>query len=391
MFTANRAPKNILYGLRLRWGIFVILCTGSVVLGYLVVRQSWTPESAFRWLILAAAVLIYQAAVLGSNLEKNHRQAETGLLPSLGIGNHMTLLRGLLIAGLVGFLFSPRPSGWLIWIPGILYTLADAADFLDGYLARLTNHATRLGEILDMSFDGLGVLAASLLAVQYGQLPVWYLAVALARYLFLAGIWVRQRIGRPTYELPPSISRRLFAGLQMGFIGVILWPVFSPPLTYFAASLFAMPFLIGFGKDWLYVCGILEPGAPSRQKNPLNKWGPPALRLAAAGLAGYIFTRQLDPAVSGEIPFLFTILELVVAALILFGVTGRITAVAGLILIGLSQQFAGVGVPHFILAAIYTILLFAGTGALSLWSPEDRAVYGRPGEVRQPTFLESGQ
>jgi CDP-diacylglycerol--glycerol-3-phosphate 3-phosphatidyltransferase len=391
MLNANGSVKSILYGLRLRWGFFVFLCMGSAVLGYLVLRQAWTPDSALRWLVLAAAVLIYQAAVLGGNLEKNHRQAETRLLPSLGIGNHMTLLRGILIAGLVGFLFSPRPSGWLIWIPGILYTLADAADFLDGYLARVNNHATRLGEILDMSFDGLGVLAASLLAVQYGQVPVWYLAVALARYLFLAGMWLREKTSRTNYALPPSISRRLFAGLQMGFIGVILWPVFSPPGTYFAASLFALPFLIGFGRDWLFVSGILEPGAQGLRKNPLSTWGPPALRLVAAGLAGYIFTRRLDPAAPGEFPFIFMLLELAVAALILFGVTGRIAAVVGLILIGLSQQYTSLNPPQFILAAVYTILLFAGTGALSIWAPEDRAVFGRPGEVRQPTILENGQ
>ncbi len=391
MYHANRAPKYIIYALRLRWGIFVFLCGSSAVLGYLVLRQAWTPESAIRWLILASAILIYQAVVLGSNLDKNHRPAETSLLPGLGIGNHLTLLRGILIAALIGFLFSPRPSGWLIWIPGILYTLADATDFFDGYLARVTNHATRLGEILDMSFDGLGVLAASLLAVQYGQVPFWYLAVALARYVFLAGRLVREKTGRVNYDLPPSISRRLFAGLQMGFIGVILWPVFSPPGTYFAASLFALPFLIGFGRDWLYVSGILKPGNLRSRKNPLNKWGPPTLRLVAAGLAGYIFTRRLDPATPGELPILIMILELVVAALILFGVMGRITAVAGLILIGLSQQFVPLNPPQFILAAVYTVLLFAGTGALSIWSPEDRAVYGRPGEARQPQILESGQ
>jgi hypothetical protein len=85
------------------------------------------------------------------------------------------------------------------------------------------------------------------------------------------------------------------------------------------------------------------------------------------------------------------ILELAVAALILFGVTGRIVAVAGLILIGLSQQFASLNAPQFILAAVYTILLFAGTGALSIWAPEDKAVYGRPGEVPQPGIMERGQ
>ena len=196
MLNANGSANNILNGLRLRWGIFVALSAGFAILGYLVLRLAWTPENALRWLILASSVLVYQSAVLGRNLDKNHRAGEAALLPGLGPGNLMTLLRGFLVAGLVGFLFSPRPQGWLIWAPGILYSLADFADFLDGFLARRTNQATRLGEVLDISFDGLGVLAAALLAVQYGQVPIWYLSVAVARYVYLAGIgFLKSRAG----------------------------------------------------------------------------------------------------------------------------------------------------------------------------------------------------
>ena len=387
MFNANASAKSILYGLRLRWGIFVALSAGFAILGYLVLRQAWTPESAVRWLTLAGSVLLYQSVVLGSNLKKNHRAGEAALLPGLGPGNHMTLLRGLLVAGLVGFLFSPRPQGWLIWVPGILYSLADVADFLDGFLARRTNHATRLGEVLDMSFDGLGVLAAALLAVQYGQVPVLYLSVAVARYVFLAGMWLRKISGRGNTELPPSMRRRLFAGFQMGFIGVILLPVFSPPGTTFTAGLFAIPFLVGFGKDWFIVCGLLKPTGHNPRKTPLALIGPPALRLIASGLAGLVFISRLSPA-ADQIPVAIVILELAAASLILLGVVGRISAVAGLILIGLSQQFAGLTSLQFMLVAIYIALLFAGTGALSLWAPEDRVLFSHLGEVRQKAALE---
>jgi len=382
---------SIQNGLRLRWGIWIALSAAFAALGYRVFMRSWTSGSALRWLVLAAAVLLYQAIVLGRNLDKNHREGETGLLPGLGIGNYMTLLRGVMVAGLVGFLFSPSPEGWLVWIPGILYTLAAAADFLDGFLARLTNHSTRLGEILDMSFDGLGVLAAALLAVQYGQVPIWYLSVALARYLFVAGMWLRKASGRSNADLPPSISRRLFAGLQMGFLGVILWPVFAPPGTTFAAALFATPFLIGFGRDWLYVSGVLKPAGLTSRKKLLRQWGPPVLRLMAVALAVTIFLARYSSPVTMEIPAFFTFLELAVVVLILFGITGRILAVAGLILIGLSQQFAILTSAQFLLAAVYTVLLFAGTGPFSIWAPEERAVYGRLGKPRRHSLLEGGQ
>ena len=176
----------------------------------------------------------------------------------------------------------------------------------------------------------------------------------------------------------------------MGFIGVILLPVFSAPGTIFAASLFAIPFLIGFGIDWLYVSGVLKPADRSLQINHLHQWGLPTLRLIAAGLAGMIFVGRLSPAAT-ELPAAYLILELAVAILVLLGSAGRIFALAGLILIGLSQQFAGLTPAQFLLVAIYTALLFGGTGALSLWMPEDRVLFNHLGKPRPKAILEQGQ
>ena len=88
------------------------------------------------------------------------------------------------------------------------------------------------------------ILIAIGLAIQYGQLPVWYLILGLGRQLFIFGIWVRQRMGLPVYDLPPSDNRRVIAGFQMGFISVMLWPVFAPPLMTLACILFSIPLLI---------------------------------------------------------------------------------------------------------------------------------------------------
>ena len=163
------------------------------------------------------------------------------LLPTLGYGNGLTLTRGLAICLLAGFLFSPRPPGLLAWVPALLYTLSSIIDYLDGYVARVTGHSTVLGEILDMEFDGLGMLVAITVAIQYGQLPWWYLILGLGRQLFIGGIWLRNRLHKPIYEMTPSENRRLIAGFQMGFMTVILWPIFSPPTTTLACVLFSIP------------------------------------------------------------------------------------------------------------------------------------------------------
>ena len=216
--------------------------------------------------------------------------------------------------------------------------------------------------------------SAALLAVRYGQVPAWYLLVALARYLYLAGAWLRQRRGLPLYDLPPSVRRRGFAGLQMGLGAALLFPVFSPPGTHIVAALFSLPFLTGFLYDWLLASGALRPrpAAPGWQERLLH-WLPLALRaLAILLLAGQAISRSIH---------LPGVLELAVLALLALGAAGRAGAILGLLLLGFQQSLAPLTAAQLTLLVIYTALLYLGTGPFSLWTPEDRLIYRRLGEA----------
>ena len=385
MFRNGHHPPSPLGNLRKQWAAYAILCLSFLAGGYALLSQEWTPDIAARWLILPSVMMAYLLAVLWRNLDANHRPGESWLLPTIGWGNALTLLRGALVAALAGFLFIPKPEGWLAWAPGILYTLSDAADFFDGYVARVTRHATRLGEILDMSFDGLGVLVASTLAVQYGQVPVWYLGVALARPLFLAGLWLRNRLGKPNQDLPPSLSRRVFAGLQMGFLAIVLWPLFSPPGTHIAAALFGLPLLSGFVLDWLIVSGIFQPGPKTSLDREafLIRWLPVSLRLGILVLGLGLFSRASQdlPGQAMNMPLL-GVLHAVAISLIVFGLTARLSAILALCILGFYQMFASLTPVQIALAVAYTAILYLGSGEFSLWAPEDQLVYRRAGEPR---------
>jgi CDP-diacylglycerol--glycerol-3-phosphate 3-phosphatidyltransferase len=402
-FSGDRPVLSILLN---RWYAFCLVSLTFLLSGYFLLRAGWEPAYAARWLVITAAMIVYLLIVLRRSLPANHRSGETMLLPSFGWGNRMTLLRGMLVAALVGFLFSPRPAGpgltgtgpgiagidWMAWIPGILYTLADLVDFLDGFLARLTNHATRMGEILDISLDGVGVLAAALLAVQYGQVPAWYLFVALARFFFLGGMWLRQRLGLPNHDLPPSFRRRGFAGLQMGFLAVMLWPLFSPPGTHLAAAVFALPFLAGFLRDWLVICGISRPGESLRGmwRAMATQWLPVGLRLAilAVSLGPIMKNIQRFQLLEGPMQAL-TVLELFAVSLVVLGAAGRSAAVLGLLILGFYQMQAHLTAVQMALVAAYAAILFVGSGALSLWKPEDYLISHQVGE-RQALRVERG-
>jgi CDP-diacylglycerol--glycerol-3-phosphate 3-phosphatidyltransferase len=378
------AQISAMESLKKSWVYTIIITLLAVSLGYLLITIVLGAMYAARWLVLPAATTVFILIILRQNLAENSRSDESTILPDFGWGNLMTLARGILVALMMGFLFIPKPEGFLVWIPGILYILANITDFLDGYLARITNHATKLGEILDMSFDGLGVMVAGLLAVKYGQLPIWYISIAFARYIFIGGIWLRKSFGKATYDLLPSIWRRLSAGLQMGFLAVILLPIFTPPGTHIAAYLFGVPFLVGFLLDWLDVCGV-RTSTLTRKPVFISKWLPIFVRAVIPIISTAIILKQLS-----QIPILGLSLGIVLAfqallsVLLLFGVAPRISAIIGLVNLGFYQTIIHLSALEISLAGAYSIIIFLGSGAYDLWLPENNLIYRRPGEKNKP-------
>ncbi len=249
--------------LRIKWWAVCFCCLSCVLVCFFILRHEWQPGYARQWLLQTCAVLVYVFGILRCCLSYNIQKHETVLLPTFGAGTLVTIFRGALISMLAGFLFLPRPGSipemfWLSWIPGALYISAAFADYVDGYFARITNHETRLGEVFDEKMDALGLLIAPLVAINFGQLPMFYAAVGVAYYCFIFGIWLRKKYGKPVVELKPRPGARILAGFQMGFVGVALLPVFSPPVTTIAAVIFMTPFLVGFARDWLVVCGRIQ-------------------------------------------------------------------------------------------------------------------------------------
>ena len=401
MTSEEVVQPSALQNLRKQWVVTAVLSAASLLAGNYYLQNTWESQYTARWLVFSMIGFTYLLYNLWSGLIENHPLEYKELLPTLGAGNALTLFRGAMIALLLGFVASPRPDGWLAWLPGILYTLAAIVDLFDGYLARITHHTTHLGELLDLKVDGLGVFVAAMLAVSYRQVPAWYLLVGLARILFVAGIWLRRRLGKSVYDLAPSAGRRPVAGVQMGFLAVMLWPLFSPPGTYLAATLFALPFLLGFVRDWLCVSGVIkQPGADVTEESQsfprrvLDAWLPLLLRISVVALVVLTWTQRL-PTYTGMIPgsslsrlsglhwaVLVTILLAVGGSLFLaFGAAGRFATVAILFSVGLHQRLSNLTALDILIIIAATALFFLGTGAYSLWKPEDRFIQYRLGEV----------
>ncbi|MBN2500388.1 MAG: CDP-alcohol phosphatidyltransferase family protein [Anaerolineales bacterium] len=363
----------------------IMLLSGLVTFGVFVLFDHvWDIQAGLTWMAAAIGAEIYLFGSVWTWLDQNHRAGESQLLPTFGAGNLLSITRAVLIGLLAGFVFVPQPEGLLAWLPFALYLLADLTDFFDGYLARISNHATKLGETLDMNLDSLGVLVVTLLAFHYGTVPVWYLPVGFARYIFLFGIWLRNRNGQPVYDLRPSNRRRIFAGIQMGFVTAMLAPVLSPPGTTIAAAIFMLPFMVGFIYDWLQVSGRIGPSKhragefTGKLKGRLFAVVPVVLRgIAVAVLIVWITQTSFD--FPGTIVFM--LLEIVIALFLGLGILTRVSAIAALSVMGIKLQFVDFGGLHLFYLLAASGVLFLGPGNYYVWSPEEWLFHHRAGET----------
>ena len=359
------------------------------ILGGWLLSRLWEPVYALRWAALSLGVLAYQVVLLWKALPRNYRRDEGVIVGYFGLGNLLTIVRGLCLCWLAGLIISPRPNSVLAWLPAGFYLIADILDYFDGLAARLSGLSTELGSYWDQELDSLGVVIAPLLGVRYGQLPLWALLVSASRYLFIMGLRWRKFRHKPVFDLPPSVYRRAFAGFQMGFFGFALLPIFPAANIRIALIMFMIPFMLGFLRDWLVVSGAIDVTQASYQKmvqfmTRLGMQITPvllrviviltSLRIGITYLAGS--TAMLLPGISPPNEIL-GLLEITLALLLGLGIGGRIAALAFLLVAGFSLNGQEISVILLLACASYMTVL--GTGAFSIWQPEQEFVRRRYG------------
>ena len=244
-------PPNALH---VRLSVTMLGYGVALALGYGLLATILQSGVAGQWLALSSTVGVFELGVCWRALS-NHRTADSEVL---GVSNGLTLLRGLFCALAAGFLLVSRPLGWLGWLPASLCALCGLLDYADGAVARRTDRESALGARLDIEFDAVLTLVVAMLCVRYGEVPLVYLGVGLARYVFVGGIWFRRSLGKPVRDLPKSRLRRYLYVTQLCFSVGVLIPLFSPPLTSYGALCVTTVFLSGFVRDWFLVTGHLE-------------------------------------------------------------------------------------------------------------------------------------
>lgn len=327
--------------------------------GTLFFAVSQAGVSPLLWLFLAGCLWMYCWLQTWRRRDLNRPDIGTPCYSDFGWANRLTLLRGGLIALTGGFLFQ-SPNGLAAWMPGILYSAAAILDRTDGWVARRSGRTSLMGKELDTEMDALGLLVAPLLAVTLGKFHWSFLAVSAAYYIFIAGLHWRRRQHLTVYPLPSSVLRRTLAGLQMGFVAFVLFPVFPAEFTRILGVAFMVPILAGFLVDWLAVSGRLHSESPFFPR--IAYFGQqvfiPALRVCVGLLI-------IGGLIWGEL----SVLTFVLGILIVTGVGARTAAGISLLVSTLTWTSLSAGNIALLLLCSWITLL--GGGAFCLWRGDD--------------------
>ena len=116
-------------------------------------------------------------------------------------------------------------SSWLDFFAALIFVIASATDFFDGYIARHWNQKTQLGAILDPLADKMLTLAAFLGLMMMGRADPWAIYLILTREFFITGLRVAA-IGEGK-DIAASMAGKVKTVLQMIAIGFLMmnWPL----------------------------------------------------------------------------------------------------------------------------------------------------------------------
>ncbi len=175
----------------------------------------------------------------------------------LNLPNALASLRILLAPLMFWVILNPQiftdngcHVSWNYYFASLLFVLASATDFFDGYIAREWNQMTMLGAILDPLADKMLTLAAFLGLMMIGEASAWAIYIIIIRELFITGI--RTVAVSEGLEVKASWAGKVKTVAQMIAIGFLLmhWP-FGAELLWFAVFLTVysgLEYLWGFRK-----------------------------------------------------------------------------------------------------------------------------------------------
>ena len=138
--------------------------------------------------------------------------------------NLLTLSRIFAVPLLVVLMWGSRPQDWAAWLAAfVVFSIAGATDYLDGYLARARGTVSKLGQFLDPIADKIMVAATIVMLVHGNIVHGWSVIPALIillREITVSGL--REFLAGVQVSLPVSALAKWKTAFQMVALGALV-------------------------------------------------------------------------------------------------------------------------------------------------------------------------
>ncbi len=114
-------------------------------------------------------------------------------------------------------------------LAAVLFAVIGWADYLDGFVARLTGQYSRLGALLDPIVDRLLVVSGMVVVWHFNLLPRWAIAIVVARELFMLAL--------SRYALSQRIEIKINWAGRLGVAPIMGAPFFAMAGVHWLAQI----------------------------------------------------------------------------------------------------------------------------------------------------------
>lgn len=162
-------------------------------------------------------------------------QVEETAVKIFNIPNLLSISRILAVPVFIVLMLDPSPLRALV--AGIVFSIASATDWLDGYLARRWGQVTKIGKLLDPIADKILIMSALVILVEIRSdvVPAWIAIIIIGREFAVTGL--RAIAASDGIIIPAETSGKFKVGAQ-------ITAVLSLLLDYYMT------------RDWMRTLGI---------------------------------------------------------------------------------------------------------------------------------------
>ena len=136
----------------------------------------------------------------------------------MNLANKLTLFRIALVPVFIIFTMIDIQNNMLYAL--IVFLVASATDYFDGYIARKYNLITDMGKFMDPLADKLLVTAAFVMFIQLGKIDAWIVFIIIAREFAVTGL--RGIAATQNVVIAASFFGKIKTVVQMATICILL-------------------------------------------------------------------------------------------------------------------------------------------------------------------------